>query len=180
MTKIFTMFFCLLAISANCQPSDNSKLGKIKNISSYTIKENKIQTISNWTIYCDTLCNPRDSFLITQSFYDRNGVLTEVHQDFKNKEYGWIKYFYNKEGFVIKIDQKDIWLDGVYVKESPYYLCDKFENGQLVETSKYYTDMPNNEVEQRIYEYILGIQYKTKFYRKKKLYAIDLMTFTFY
>jgi hypothetical protein len=165
----------LVGHDSSGQKNDLSKLSK------WEITRNKIKIINVFKIYCDTTGQPYDTILISKSFYDHNGLLTEIQQDFSKdlKRYAWEKYFYNTDGYLIDTKSSVMVWDGVYVKESSYYLCEKYDNGNVIETIKYYADNPDKTIEKKIYEYNeSGLLLLTKHYYNDKLNDIVFIEYT--
>ena len=174
---LIILFFSCYSFS---QTEDISDLGYVKTIRPSDIRKNKIKSILQWRIYFDQKGIPNDSVLITQSFYDTTGKLTEVHQNFNRnrKEYGWIKYHYNKSGYLINTEHHNIIQDGVYENEAPYFLHDKYEQGKIVESKKYYVIDPDKEAEKRLFIYMSDLLMKTIFYKDEVINRIDKLEFT--
>lgn len=123
---------------------------------SWKLSLNNIELSIVWTVSFDTSGLPKDTTLTSKSFYDERGLETETQFRFRNddKDYYWIRYFYNDSGFRIDYETSAMILDGEYVKNPPAFtICNRYEKGNMVESMKYFSEDPETIAERKMYEY---------------------------
>jgi hypothetical protein len=135
-----------------------------------------VEIIQVWKLNCDSAGYPQDTILWSKSFYNNRGQLIETQQNFwdNNNRYYWFKYYYNSDGYLIDKKNSLMILDGEYVKNPPSYQeCSMYENGNLIETRKYYTDKPAELAERTTYYYNdMNLKARKEEYHMEKLSAI--------
>jgi hypothetical protein len=163
------------------------------------IRDNKIKMINEWAIYCDSSGRARDSVLENKYFFNDSGQITEkrfdfskdsgifftdengLSADYKNRtNYSWIKYYYDASGHFLKKQEhiKPVVYNAEWIDKKPYTICSRYENGHLVEFTKYYTNEPNNIIAKTTYKYNeMGFLYLTREYDHDKLYRTKVVEF---